>query len=223
MTEFQKKSFSVAMGQRTSDADRLEREGYVNKGGYWSKRGKLDGLLLPPFCPRCEKSDVSKIDAMPLYDWKMCKSCYIQSVEGKEEVLINTMIQIIMSTGGISKEDIRMAMEFINLPGAKRWVKNNWSSEKYKLMYDPEVRIIEDDCEHEWEPDDRADDEQTAKFHPLICKKCGHIKNDFLPHPPIQMHEMSQKTRVATVGIVEDIAKRMQEKKKEELDNPMKT
>jgi hypothetical protein len=134
MTKFNNKSFTVPMSKRETEDERMKKQGYEKQPGGWWMKSKIKDLGIKTECPRCGKSDLSKIDAAPMYDWNMCRNCYVESVEGREEQMLRMAIQIV-ATGEISDEVAKSALKLIHRPGMKRWVKKNWSAEQYDALY----------------------------------------------------------------------------------------
>lgn len=144
MTQFMKKSFSVPMSKRSSEKDKKTREGYVWKttgpnenDGYWLKSSDLHLLGIPTECERCGKTETSNLDMQSLDAWSLCKECFIETIEGREESLIQTCLNMVVL---VNEEDkVKTALAFLNKRGAHRWIKSNWP-DKYDVIYGDETK-----------------------------------------------------------------------------------
>lgn len=137
MTKYMEKSFTVPMMPRETEEQEYKRKGYEKRKGYWLKSKIPTELLAPAECGKCGKSrrtGLSKLDAVSMDDWSMCKECYIYNIEGREKILITQAISAIIDTEQVDDDIAKGAMSLLDLRGAKRWIKNNWP-DKYDLIY----------------------------------------------------------------------------------------
>ena len=133
--KYQEKTFSVPMTIREPEEERMKREGYEKQPGGWWMKSKIKGLGIKTECPKCGKTDISKIDAAPLYDWNMCRDCYITFVEGNESMLLSMAMKVIVREE-FSDDGARSAMDILYCPGMKRWAKQNLSEHEYAGIYE---------------------------------------------------------------------------------------
>lgn len=125
------------MSKRKSDEERMEDDGYEkHPSGFYIKCKIPSELRVPQSCP-CGKNyqnELSQIDVPYLDDFKMCKDCYIKTIQGRERRLVETSAAIIVSAE-CTDEQADEALKFLKLRGIKRWVKDNWP-EQYENIYD---------------------------------------------------------------------------------------
>lgn len=134
--DYLKKSFKVSTFPRADEESVLEKEGYEKRNGYWVKCKIPAECLVPKSCSRCGKITGGDWDAPCLDDWHLCKNCFIEKIQGREERLIREAV-VIISNGHIQGPEVDEAMKFLELRGTKRWIKINWPDE-YKEIYEGE-------------------------------------------------------------------------------------
>ena len=118
------KSFQHYTFEREPEEDSLIKQGYEKRNGYWIKCKLPMEHLIVNECKKCGKIKTTNIDMASLDAWEMCKECYIIFIEGREERMITVALGVIINIESI-EDEIKDAIKFLRLRGARRWLKAN--------------------------------------------------------------------------------------------------